>query len=139
MPIRIDGLNQLVRGMVKAGVEVDDLKDAFSEIAKQGAVIVARKAAPRSQTVSASVRGNRAKNKAVVSAGGARVKRAGSLNWGWPAGKKNWKAIPRKRGGWPIGIKGSMFMAAADEELEPVALQLLDTELTRLIRRNGLG
>lgn len=136
--VRVEGLNRLVRDLQALGLDVDDLKEAFGDIAAEGARVASSFAPKKTGALAATVRGNRAKNKAVVSAGRARVKYAGAINYGWPEGKKDWSARPRKRGGWPIGIAPSLFMQKADEVMRPFALQALDNAIEDKIRERGL-
>lgn len=121
--VRVEGLNRLVRDLQSLGLEVEDLKEAFGDIAAEGASLASSFAPRRSGNLAASVRGNRAKNKAIVSAGRARVKYAGAINYGWP--KRN--------------IAPSSFMQKADEQMQPKALQALDDALEKKIREKGLG
>lgn len=121
--VRIEGLNQVTRALLELGLEVDDLKDAFSRVAREGAIIAADLAPRRSGALAATVRGNRAKNKAVVAAGKGRVKYAGVINYGWP-----------KR-----GIQASSFMQKADEAMRPLALELLEEEINKAIERKDLN
>ena len=123
MPVRVEGLNKTVRDLQKLGLEVEDLKEAFSEISAEGAVLASSFAPKRSGRLAASVRGNKAKNKAVVMAGRASVPYAGPINYGWP-----------KR-----GIAASSFMQRADEVLQPKALQAITDALDEKIREKGLG
>lgn len=121
--VQITGLRQVVRGLERAGVEVDDLKDAFAKIADLGAAAVKRHA-PKGRTgrLAASVRGNRAKSKAVVAAGRKAVPYAGPINYGW-----------RRR-----NIAASRFMQKADDEIKPLVVPTLEAELQSLLRRNRL-
>jgi hypothetical protein len=121
--VRVEGLNRLVRDLQALGLEVEDLKEAFGEIAAEAAHWASSFAPRRSGNLAASVRGNRAKNKAVVSAGRARVPYAGAVNYGWPA----------------RGIAPSSFMQRADEVMRPRALQALDDAIEQKIREKGLG
>jgi len=123
VPVRVEGLNKTVRDLQKLGLEVEDLKEAFSEISAEGAVLASSFAPKRSGRLAASVRGNKAKNKAVVMAGRASVPYAGPINYGWP-----------KR-----GIAASSFMQRADEVLQPKALQAITDALDEKIREKGLG
>jgi len=123
VPVRVEGLNKVVRDLLKLGLEVEDLKDAFSGIAAEGAELASSFAPKRSGRLAASVRGNKAKNKAVVMAGRASVPYAGPINYGWP-----------KR-----GIAASSFMQRADEVLQPKALQAITDALDEKIREKGLG
>src|SRR5438309_303834 len=83
--VQVVGLRELVRDMERLGVEVSDLKDAFGQIATEAAHLAASFAPHRSGKLAASVRGSKAKNYAVVAAGGARVRYAGPIEYGWPA------------------------------------------------------
>lgn len=120
--VRVQGLNQLVRSLQKAGVEVDDLKGAFSKMSRLGADYAAGFAPKRTGKMAARIRGNKAKNKAVVMAGGATTPYAGVNNYGWPA----------------RGIEASGFMQKASDRLEGEAPALIDQELNDIVRRVGL-
>ena len=108
---------------MELGLEVDDLKDAFSSIAREGAERASARAPHRTGRLAGSIRGNRAKSKAVVAAGRAAVPWAGPINYGWPA----------------RNMSGSGFMQRADEEMRPIAIQRLEEEINRKIRRKGLA
>ncbi len=114
---RIDGLNETVRSLQRLGVEVDDLKDVMADIAEEGARYAAAFAPKRSGRLAGTIRGNRAKGKAVVAAGRGRVKYAGAINYGW-----------KRR-----HIAPSMFMQRADAKLAPVAVEKLEAGIDRLI------
>lgn len=119
---QVQGLNSVVRALQGMGLEVEDLKGAFSKIAAEGAQRAASHAPRKSGRLAGDVRGNRAKSKAVVAAGRASVPYAGPINYGWPS----------------RNIKGSGFMQKADEEMQPRALHLLEQEINDAIRRKGL-
>jgi len=119
---RVQGLTAVVRDLKAMGLEVDDLKDAFSEIAKEGAEVAARFAPRKSGRLAGDIRGNRAQSKAVVTAGRASIPYAGPINYGWPA----------------RNITGSGFMQKASDEMQPVAIQRLESEINEQIRRKGL-
>lgn len=119
---KVQGLSQVVRDLKALGLDVDDLKGAFSKIAAEGAEKAAAHAPRRSGRLAGSLRGNRAQSKAVVTAGGASVPYAGPINYGWPA----------------RGITGSGFMQRADEEMQPRALAMLEDEINRRIKARGL-
>lgn len=121
--VRVEGLNRLVREMSALGVDITDLKGLFGDLAAKGARLAASFAPRRSGALAASVRGNKAKNKAVVKAGSAKVRYAPVQNYGWPR----------------RGVKASLFMQRADDVLTPEALRGLDSELTRLIAARGLA
>lgn len=136
--VRVEGLAKVTRDLQSLGLALDDIKDAFAQIAAEGARLAASFAPRLSGRLAASVRGNRAKNKAVVSAGKARVAWAGSNNYGWPSPSK-YQGKPRVRGGWPVGIVGSSFMQRADEAMRPRAIAELEQAIDRKIRERGLG
>lgn len=120
--VQVEGLNQIIRGLTALGLDAEDLKNAFGPIAAEAAELAARYAPRRSGKLAASIRGNRAKNKAVVVAGRARVKYAGPINYGWRT----------------HNINPARFMQKADEDMRPVALQKLEDEINRAIERRGL-
>lgn len=120
--LEVEGLAKLTRDLQAAGADLDDIKDAFAQIAAQGAALAASYAPELTGALKADIRGNRAKNKAVIIAGRARLKYAGPINYGWPA----------------RNIEAAAFMQKADEELEPVALQQLEDALNRIIIRRDL-
>lgn len=120
--VRVEGLNRLVRDLQALGLDVEDLKEVFSDIAGEGARLASSFAPKRTGALAASVRGNRSKNKAVVSAGRARVPYAGAINYGWP--KRN--------------IEASLFMQRADEVMRTRAVEMLDDGVKRKIRERGL-
>lgn len=120
--VRVTGLTAVVRALLELGLEVEDLKNAFSAIAERGARLAADFAPKKSGRLAGDVRGNRAKSKAVVIAGRASVPYAGPINFGWPARH----------------IAGSAFMQKADQAMQPYALQQLEDEINRQIARRGL-
>ena len=123
MPVVVEGLREKVKQLEALGLEVDDLKDAFAAIAAEGANLASRLAPRRSGKLASSVRGNRAKGKAVVTAGRATVPYAGPINYGW-----------RKR-----SIAPAAFMQRADAQLEDRAAALLEENLNQAINRRGLA
>lgn len=121
--IRIDGLNAVVRNLIAIGVEVDDLKSAFSAVAARGARIAAGFAPKQSGRLAGDIRGNRARSKAVITAGRVSVPYSGVQNYGWA--KRN--------------ITGTGFMQRTDRVLKPYALKQLETAINTQIRKRGLG
>lgn len=119
---KVSGLREVVRALEQSGVEVSDLKQAFSTIAAEGARVMRGFVPTLTGRLSASVRGNKAKGKAVVTAGRASSPYAGPINYGWP--KRN--------------ISGAQFIARTDEVMEPRVGELITEELTTIIRRHGL-
>jgi hypothetical protein len=120
---RVSGLKQVLSNLSKLGLDVDDFKETFGSIADRGAALAAGFVRSRSGRLAGTVRGNRAKNRSVVSAGRASVKYAGVQNYGWP--RRN---IPAQR-----------FMQRADDQLKPQVPTLLEGELQDKIKRRGLA
>lgn len=121
--VQIEGLNQKIKALQELGVELDDIKDVFAEIAKDGAEVASSFAPVKSGALQDTIRGNRAKNKAVITAGRARVAYAGAINYGWPA----------------RNIAPAMFLQKADEVMADRAPQMLEEGIARLIQERELG
>lgn len=121
--VQIEGLNQKIKALQELGVELDDIKEVFAEIAKDGAEVASSFAPVKSGALSDTIRGNRAKNKAVVTAGRARVPYAGAINYGWPA----------------RNIAPALFLQKADEEMSDRAPKMLEDGIARLIEERDLG
>lgn len=119
---KVAGLTGVVRDLLALGVEVEDLKGAFSTIAAEGAQVAAAAAPRRTGRLAGDVRGNRARSKAVVTAGRSSIRYAGVINYGWPA----------------RGIAASGFMQTASDVMEPRALGILADEVNKAIVRRGL-
>ena len=120
--VQVEGLREYIRALEQAGVEVEDLKDVFGEIASESAAVAAPVVPRRTGTLAGTVRGNRAKNKAVVTIGKARTPYAGPIIWGWPA----------------RGIKASPVVPRTNQYMETRAPELLETGLGRLTEGLGL-
>jgi hypothetical protein len=120
--VRVTGLREVVRGLEKMGVEVDDLKDGFSSIASEGAQLAAGFIRSLTGRLAGTVRGNRAKARAVITAGRSSVPWAGPQNYGWA--RRN--------------IKAQGFMQQADRVMQTRSRVLLEDALTGAIRRSGL-
>jgi phage gpG-like protein len=119
---KVTGLKELNRALQAAGADIEDLKDAFGKIAAKGAQTAKGFTRSRSGRLRGSIRGNRAKSKAVVTAGRASVPYAGPVNYGWPA----------------RSISPSEFMQRTDDAMRPVALDELTKDVRRIIRSKGL-
>lgn len=121
--LRVTGLSQVVRALKEIGLEVDDLKDAFSAIAREAADLASNYAPRKSGRLASRIRGNRAQSKAVVTAGGAAAPHTGPINYGWPA--RNIPANP--------------FMQKADHDMRDRSVQLLEDGINTAIRKRGLS
>lgn len=121
---RVTGLKETLRDLRQLGLDVDDFKESFGNIASTGAALAASFVKSRSGRLARSTRGNRAKNKSVVMAGRGPTKNyAGVQNYGWP--RRN--------------IAAQEFMQKADDRLKPILPGLLETELSDKIKRRGLA
>jgi hypothetical protein len=120
--VRVEGLTQTVKALQKAGAEVTDLKGVFGGIAALGARLAKGFAPKRTGNLAGTIRGNRAKSKAVIIAGRARFPYAGPINYGWRA----------------RGIKPALYMQAVDPVIGPKAVEMLDEGLTEVITKVGL-
>jgi hypothetical protein len=123
--VRVTGINELARSMRQLGAHFDDLNDAFSTIARQGARLASEFAPVRTGRLAKGLRGTKTqKNKAVVRVALKSVNEyAGVINYGWP--KRN--------------IQASEFMQKADAALLPYALDLIERDARAAIRSRGLG
>ena len=112
--VRVVGLSTLTRTMREAEVDVEDLKDVNEAIARLAALAIRSEAPSRSGRLASSVRGNRAKGKAAVRLGGARIPYAGPVHWGWPTRPSH----PTARGG---PIPANEFGVRAMDRFTPTA------------------
>lgn len=120
--VQVEGLNKTLTALQRMGVEASDLKGTMAEIAAEGATLASKYAPVRSGRLRKTVRGNKAKAKAIVLAGRARIPYAGPINYGWP-----------KR-----GIAPALFMQRADAALAPRAVEMLERGLAEAARKVGL-
>lgn len=123
MAVHIEGLREVTRGMERAGVEVDELKDVMGAIASEAAQTMQGFIPSRSGRLRASTRGNRAKGKAEVNVGGARVPYAGPILYGWPA----------------RNIASSHAVERTDAVMETRAVELLEDGWGQIAERHGLA
>lgn len=121
--VRIEGLNALIRDLKAVGLDIEDLKDAFSAISREAAARAAKHAPRSSGALAASIRGNRAQSKAVVLAGSARVPYARVINYGWPG----------------HNITANPFMQRADAEMRDRAVDMLEEGISTAIQKRGLA
>lgn len=123
MAVRVEGLNRLLRDLQAFGTDVEELKDGMSAIAQEGAHVMAGFTPRKSGALHATVRGNRAKARAVVTAGRARVPYAGPINYGWK--KRN--------------IRPANFTGKTDEVMNVKAPQMLEASISNLIEKRNLA
>lgn len=131
--VKVTGLRETVRSLERAGVEVNDLRAAFTKI---GQVVVARaerNVHGRTGALSASIRPSRTKNKAVVRAGSARVPYAGINNYGATR-------LKTRSGTWVPGrYPASHFLTDAANSRPQEYLRILRAEIDRIVRKYRLG
>lgn len=116
MPTHVDGLNDTQRALEKAGADVDELKDVMGGIATEAATVLRGFIPVRTGRAHDSVRPNRAKGKAIVTIGGARVPYAQVIRSTHP----------------------SRFVQRTDAVMENRAVTMLETGWNDIAQRNGL-
>lgn len=121
--IAVSGLRELTRGLEKAGVDVEELKDVMGRVADEAADTMRPLVPVKSGKLRASVRPNRAKGKAIVTVGTARVPYAAPIQYGWSA----------------RGIKPSRFVERTDQAMETRAVELLEQGWADIAERHGLA
>ena len=119
---RVEGLTAVVRELRALGLETADLKEAFARIAQRGADRASQLVPRRTGRLASTIRGNRATSKAVVAVGRATVPYAGPINYGWAA----------------RNIAPAHYLQRTDEQMQPIALQMLEDEINHQIRARGL-
>ncbi len=80
--IEVRGVARLNASLIRMGVDVEDLKDAMEAITTAAAAVIAPYTPVQTGALQRSVRGNRAKAKAVVRSGSAAVPYAAAVNYG---------------------------------------------------------
>lgn len=120
---RVSGLKETLQDLKQLGLDVNDFKESFGSIALKGANLAASYVNSRTGRLAGTLRGNRAKNKAVILAGRSSVRWAGVQNYGWA--RRN---IPAQR-----------YMQRADAAMAPQLPGLLEDELSDKIKRRGLA
>lgn len=93
--IKIRGLREVTRSLNQYAGAVDDMKEANSKISAKVAQDAVSLSPKKSGNLARSIKGNRAKEKVQIKAGGARVPYAGVIEYGWPA--RNIEAQPYLR------------------------------------------
>ena len=83
--VTVEGLNRFVSTLKRAGVDLDDMKEANAKVGNIVAGAAESRAPRRSGKLAASIRSARQARRARVVAGRASVPYAGPIHWGWPA------------------------------------------------------
>jgi HK97 gp10 family phage protein len=119
----VTGLREVVRNLEKIGVDVQDLKEVFTNIGEMVRADAAALAPRDSGRLAASIKPSKTKNKAAVRAGSARVPYAGAINYGWA--KRH--------------IRAHNFMQRAIDADTPRAIEMMDEGIGEIIRRYGMA
>lgn len=83
--VRVSGARELRAALKRAGVSLQDLKDANEAVGQLVADAAKPEGPRRTGRLVGSVRPAKAAGRARVMAGGASVPYAGPIHWGWPA------------------------------------------------------
>lgn len=121
--VYVAGLRDITRSLEQAGVDVEELKDVMGTVAAEAATTMQGFVPTRSGRLRDSVRGNRAKGKAIVTIGGARVPYARAIQYGWAA----------------RNIQPARFIEKTDAVMETRAVQLLEDGWGDIAERHGLA
>jgi uncharacterized protein YcsI (UPF0317 family) len=118
--VQVEGLNELIRTMKRAEVDITELKDAHHDAGMIVAAYAQAIAPRRSGRLAASIRSTKQVRRARIQAGRASVPYAGPIHWGWPARH----------------IQAQPFLTDAAQATEstwlPVYLQAVDTALAQI-------
>lgn len=120
--IKVEGLSRVVRDLERLGVDLEDLRDAFSRIAREATPTYQRFTPVRSGALRGSYRPARTKNRAVLYVGRAAVPYARVINYGFPR----------------RGIRAANFVALGDAVETPKALDAIEADINRLITARSL-
>lgn len=83
--VEVEGLDNLVRTLKKAGADIDELKDASKKAGDTVIGSAVGRAPRRTGRLAGSMRASRLAKGVRVSVGRATVPYAGAIHWGWPA------------------------------------------------------
>lgn len=123
MAVHIQGLREMTRAMEKAGVDVGDLKEVMGGIADEASRTMQRFVPVRKGNLRGSIRGNKAKGKAIVTAGKAKVQYAGPIQYGWRA----------------RGIRPAHYVERTDAVMDTRAPEMLEQGWAKIAERHGLA
>ncbi|GAA1977503.1 hypothetical protein GCM10009798_43400 [Nocardioides panacihumi] len=120
----VTGLREITRGMERAGVDVEDLKDVMGEVATEAAHVMKPFIPRKSGALADTARPNRAKGRAIVTVGRGRTSlRAAPVIYGWP--KRH--------------IRSSRAVERTDDVMETKAPQILEQGWAAIAERHGLA
>lgn len=116
--IRVHGLAAAVRELERLGVDLQDLKAAFAQIATEAVPTYRRFTPRRSGRLAGNYRSSKTKNRVQLIVGSAAVPYAKPINYGWPA----------------RNIRAADFVAKGDQVTTPKAIEAIEAEINRLIQ-----
>lgn len=116
--VRVEGLSAAVRQLAALGVDLEDLRAAFTRIASEAVPTYRRFTPVRSGRLRGDYRTARTQNRAVLYVGRASIPYARVINYGFA-----------KR-----GIRAADFVAKGDQVETPKALDAIEADINRLIR-----
>ena len=121
--VTVHGLREVVRGMERLGVDVQDLKTAFQKIGTKAQAQAKMNAPKVSGRLAGTVRQSKRKNAVILMAGynSKKLRYAAVHEYGWPE-----RGIPAKR-----------YMRRTVEQLGGYAVRELEDELRALVRKRG--
>lgn len=117
--VQVRGARQLRSAAKRAGVELDDLRDAHAAAARVVVAAAGSVVPHRSGRLAATVRGSGTKTAAIVRAGGAAVPYAGAIHWGWP--RRN--------------IAPSLYLTGPATDTEPTWVPIYEAATQRVLDR----
>jgi hypothetical protein len=83
--VRVEGLDNLLRTLKRARIDISDLKDANAKAGRTVASAAGFRVPRRSGALANTIRAAKQAKRARVVAGKAAVPYAGPIHWGWPA------------------------------------------------------
>lgn len=103
--------------MRRAGRDLGQMREAHADVARQ--VVAATHAPRRSGRLAGSVRPGATQTSALARAGGARLRYAAPIHWGWPA----------------RGIRPQPFLVDAAHRTEPAWILTYQAAVARIVDR----
>ena len=140
--VRVEGLSRAVRDLARLGVDLEDMRAAFTRIAADAVPTYQRYTPRRSGRLRGDYRTGRTANRAVLYVGRASVPYAAAINYGWGSSASSWQHGRRSvaRAGRLRGtFAGANFVAKGDAAQTPRALAAIEADINRLIRARNLS
>jgi HK97 gp10 family phage protein len=119
--VTVDGLNETVRALKKLGVEVQDLKDAFTRIGSRATEKIRSATPVDSGRLQASVKQSKRQNSVYITAGLRKAYYAPMVHWGTST------------------ITANPWMTRVAKAEGPRAVQELEKEFAQIVKELGLN